>query len=246
MSCPVAGGFASNDTGIAARSQTPGYGWKSTRLERSFPAPPPRVWTLRWIRCGDDARTSRTSASYPEKSRGKSAATSASAIRVSLEGWEESNVIVVGNAGFRASARPAVGTTASVARRTGIRQRLVMGHLRPASRYAAARSRSTVPCTSHRSAELGRRGGLGFARMRESPQWRRPVSVTVRFRVNGTQRSLTTDPQRRLLDVLREELQLTGTKYGCGEGQCGACLVYLDGEPARSCLLPVRRPTGSP
>ena len=63
--------------------------------------------------------------------------------------------------------------------------------------------------------------------------------MTVRFRVNGTERSLTTDPQRRLLDVLREELQLTGTKYGCGEGQCGACLVYVDGEPARSCLLPV-------
>jgi aerobic carbon-monoxide dehydrogenase small subunit len=70
------------------------------------------------------------------------------------------------------------------------------------------------------------------------------VSVTVRFRVNGTQRSFTTDPQRRLLDVLREELQLTGTKYGCGEGQCGACLVYLDGEPARSCLLPVSAADG--
>jgi len=70
------------------------------------------------------------------------------------------------------------------------------------------------------------------------------VSVTVRFRVNGTQRNLTTDPQRRLLDVLREELQLTGTKYGCGEGQCGARLVYLDGEPARSCLLPVSAADG--
>ena len=68
--------------------------------------------------------------------------------------------------------------------------------------------------------------------------------MTVRFRVNGTPRSITTDPQRRLLDVLREELQLTGTKYGCGEGQCGACLVYLDGEPARSCLLPVRAADG--
>ncbi len=57
------------------------------------------------------------------------------------------------------------------------------------------------------------------------------MSVTVRFKVNGTQRSLTTDPQRRLLDVLREDLLLTGTKYGCGEGQCGACLVHVDGEP---------------
>jgi len=70
------------------------------------------------------------------------------------------------------------------------------------------------------------------------------VSVTVRLRVNGTERRVTTDPQRRLLDVLREELQLTGTKYGCGEGQCGACLVYVDGEPARSCLLPVQAADG--
>jgi aerobic-type carbon monoxide dehydrogenase small subunit (CoxS/CutS family) len=65
------------------------------------------------------------------------------------------------------------------------------------------------------------------------------VSTTVRLRVNGTERSVTTDPQRRLLDVLREDLQLTGTKYGCGEGQCGACTVFVDGAPARSCLLPV-------
>ncbi len=64
------------------------------------------------------------------------------------------------------------------------------------------------------------------------------MSVTVRFRVNGTRRSLAVDPQRRLLEVLREDLQLTGTKYGCGEGQCGACLVLVDGAPSRSCLLP--------
>ena len=70
------------------------------------------------------------------------------------------------------------------------------------------------------------------------------MSETVRFKVNGTERSVTTDPQRRLLDVLREELQLTGTKYGCGEGQCGACTVHLDGEPARSCILPVSAASG--
>jgi carbon-monoxide dehydrogenase small subunit len=65
------------------------------------------------------------------------------------------------------------------------------------------------------------------------------VSVTVHFKVNGTETSVASDPQRRLLEVLREELQLTGTKYGCGEGQCGACTVHVNGEPARSCLLPV-------
>ena len=70
------------------------------------------------------------------------------------------------------------------------------------------------------------------------------MSVTVRFEVNGTERRVTTDPERRLLDVLREDLQLTGTKYGCGEGQCGACLVFVDGAPARSCLLPVRTVAG--
>jgi aerobic-type carbon monoxide dehydrogenase small subunit (CoxS/CutS family) len=65
------------------------------------------------------------------------------------------------------------------------------------------------------------------------------VSPTVRFKVNGEERSVTTEPDRPLLDVLREDLHLTGTKYGCGEGQCGACTVYVGGEPARSCILRV-------
>jgi carbon-monoxide dehydrogenase small subunit len=65
------------------------------------------------------------------------------------------------------------------------------------------------------------------------------VSVTIRFSVNGSGAKVTTAPDRRLLEVLREDLGLTGTKYGCGEGQCGACLVHLDGEPVRSCVLPV-------
>ena len=54
--------------------------------------------------------------------------------------------------------------------------------------------------------------------------------------VNGTEKTVVTDPQRSLLDVLREDLHLTGPKYGCGEGRCGACTVLLDGEPIRSCI----------
>ncbi|RPI27360.1 MAG: (2Fe-2S)-binding protein [Acidobacteria bacterium] len=65
------------------------------------------------------------------------------------------------------------------------------------------------------------------------------MDVTVKLKVNGEERSVTTDPQRKLLDVLREDLHLTGTKYGCGEGRCGACLVLLDGKKAFSCLVPV-------
>ncbi|HXK62017.1 MAG TPA: (2Fe-2S)-binding protein [Acidobacteriota bacterium] len=65
------------------------------------------------------------------------------------------------------------------------------------------------------------------------------MDVTVKLRVNGEERTVTTDPQRRLLDVLREEFHLTGTKYGCGEGRCGACLVLLDDRRAYSCRVPI-------
>lgn len=57
--------------------------------------------------------------------------------------------------------------------------------------------------------------------------------------VNGKAETLTIDPQTPLLWVLRDHLKLTGTKYGCGIAQCGACTVHLDGEPARSCVLPI-------
>ncbi len=57
--------------------------------------------------------------------------------------------------------------------------------------------------------------------------------------VNGAEHRLTVDPARTLLEVLRDELDLTGTKFGCGEGQCGACTVLLDGHPVRSCGLPI-------
>jgi len=68
--------------------------------------------------------------------------------------------------------------------------------------------------------------------------------VTISFTVNGEKRTITTDPQRPLLDVLREELHLTGTKYGCGEGQCRACTVLLGGKSTISCMTPVMEADG--
>ena len=64
------------------------------------------------------------------------------------------------------------------------------------------------------------------------------------FTVNGQRRATKTDPQRTLLDVLREDLQLTGTKYGCGEGECGACTVLIAGTPTRSCITPISEVQG--
>lgn len=57
--------------------------------------------------------------------------------------------------------------------------------------------------------------------------------------VNGTKHHVSAPPDETLLSVLRNRLELTGTKYGCGEGQCGACTVLVDGLPTRSCLIPV-------
>ncbi len=62
--------------------------------------------------------------------------------------------------------------------------------------------------------------------------------------VNGLRTRVETDPERPLLWVLRNELDLTGAKYGCGEGQCGACTVLIDGVAHRSCLTPVGSATG--
>jgi len=62
--------------------------------------------------------------------------------------------------------------------------------------------------------------------------------------VNGTERSVARDPDRSLLYVLREELGLTGAKYGCGEGECGACKVLLDGTAVRACKTPIGEAVG--
>jgi carbon-monoxide dehydrogenase small subunit len=70
------------------------------------------------------------------------------------------------------------------------------------------------------------------------------MEQTIRLSVNGESHSVTTDPRRMLLDVLREELHLTGTKYGCGEGQCGACTVLLDGRRVYSCRTPMQNVGG--
>ena len=66
-----------------------------------------------------------------------------------------------------------------------------------------------------------------------------PSKVSINCSVNGRDTTLDVYPMARLLDVLREELRLTGTKEGCGEGECGACSVLIDGELVNSCLVPV-------
>ena len=69
--------------------------------------------------------------------------------------------------------------------------------------------------------------------------------MKITCQVNGKDRTLEGPPLRRLLDVLREDLRLTGTKEGCGEGECGACTVLVDGEPVNSCLVPLSQLEGA-
>jgi len=67
----------------------------------------------------------------------------------------------------------------------------------------------------------------------------------MRFTLNGAPAEVDAHPMKRLLDVLREECGLTGTKEGCGEGECGACTVLLDGQPVVSCLVPFAQAGGA-
>jgi carbon-monoxide dehydrogenase small subunit len=69
--------------------------------------------------------------------------------------------------------------------------------------------------------------------------------VWLSFTLNGAAVKVEAHPMARLLDVLRQQLHLTGTKEGCGEGECGACAVLVDGELANSCLLPVAQVEGA-
>jgi len=64
------------------------------------------------------------------------------------------------------------------------------------------------------------------------------MDVTITLVVNGKKHTVATSPQRTLLDVLREDLGLTGAKYACGEGRCGSCTVLVDGKRVHSCMTP--------
>jgi aerobic-type carbon monoxide dehydrogenase small subunit (CoxS/CutS family) len=67
----------------------------------------------------------------------------------------------------------------------------------------------------------------------------------MQFTLNGTSTDVAAPPMKRLLDVLRDECSLTGTKEGCGEGECGACTVLMDGEPVCACLVPFGQAAGA-
>ncbi|MGZ3405843.1 MAG: (2Fe-2S)-binding protein [Polyangia bacterium] len=69
--------------------------------------------------------------------------------------------------------------------------------------------------------------------------------MKIKLSVNGKKKSVDVAPMKRLLDTLREELALTGTKEGCGEGECGACTVLVDGAAVNSCLVPTCQVDGS-
>ncbi|HET6248011.1 MAG TPA: (2Fe-2S)-binding protein [Tepidisphaeraceae bacterium] len=70
------------------------------------------------------------------------------------------------------------------------------------------------------------------------------MDTSITFTVNGQKQTITTDPDRPLLDLLREDLQLSGTKFGCGETECGACSVLVDGKRAFSCQTPASKVDG--
>jgi aerobic-type carbon monoxide dehydrogenase small subunit (CoxS/CutS family) len=72
------------------------------------------------------------------------------------------------------------------------------------------------------------------------------MAKPIELEINGKRYSLQCDPETPLLSILRDELGLTGSKYGCGEGQCGACTVLMDGAPRRSCQIPVSAAAAKP
>src|SRR3989441_1044646 len=99
-------------------------------------------------------------------------------------------------------------------------------------------------CLRSRMPSLSTRLAAGSRPARRAPKEdrraeRRSVMATYQLNVNGERREVTVDPSTPLLWVLREELNMTGTKYGCGISACGACTVHVAGVATRSCMLPV-------
>lgn len=84
----------------------------------------------------------------------------------------------------------------------------------------------------------------GFGKLNRELMENNSAKINVSLTVNGAPATLHAFPMERLLDVLREQLSLTGTKEGCGEGECGACSVLIDGQLVNSCLVPVAQVTG--
>ncbi len=70
------------------------------------------------------------------------------------------------------------------------------------------------------------------------------MAATIQLHLNGAPREIAAEAERSLLSVLRDDLQLSGCKYGCGEGECGACTVLIDGKAARSCITPLAECAG--
>src|SRR5712692_7286070 len=105
----------------------------------------------------------------------------------------------------------------------------------PTARCFMIGQETNVPLRVRSSAPAhGRAGGITA----------QAAMALLELQINGVSRRVEVDPERSLLSVLRDDLDLTGSKYGCGEGQCGACTVLLDGAAARSCVTPLRAAAG--
>ncbi len=150
-----------------------------------------------------------------------------------------------------APLRPGVGPRRRTARCGPRRHRLPAGrrshqvpfrHRRAADRHPAhlRRTRSRIPpCPCHPKPRLPR------LRRRRENQGVIPMAETIQFTLNGAPQTVALEGWEKIIDVLREHLNLTGTKRGCDDGTCGACTIVLDGEARKACLFPAKKLDGA-